>query len=122
MGLYPIACCPFFMEITIKRTNSALLGGNLPGTVNTYRVLQDGREFLLTRTCHALGSSIGIAGKKGILYVEDNKVHHQAALPSGACGLYTDDHIIEGLSPLAHRAVIMADQCEDMGEIKIITE
>lgn len=112
------------MEIKIKRVSTIQLDGNLPGTVNTYRVLEDGREFLLTRTCHTLGSSIGIAGRKGILYVDhdDNKVHHQAALPSGACGLYTDDEILEGLSPLAHRAVIMADQCNEMGEITIITE
>lgn len=111
------------MEIKIKRISSVPLTGNLPGTVNTYRVIEDGRKFLLTRTCHALGSSIGIAGKKGILYVdsEDNRVHHQVASPSGACGLYTDDEIVEGLSPLAHRAVLMADQCNEPGEITIIT-
>lgn len=97
--------------------------GNLSGTVNTYLVVEDGREFFLTRTCHTLGSSIGIAGKKGILYVDsdDNRVHHQVASPSGACGLYTDDEIVEGLSPLAHRAVIMADQCNETDEITIIT-
>ena len=95
----------------------------MSGTVNTYRVIEDGREFLLTRTCHTFENSVGIAGKKGILYVDsdDNKVHHQVASPSGACGLYTDDEIVEGLSPLAHRAVIMADRFGDMSEITIIT-
>ena len=112
------------MEIKIKRVSSTPLVGNLSGTVNTYRVVEDGREFLLTRTCHTLSSSIGLAGRKGILYVdaEDNKVHHQVAAPAGACGLNTDDEILEGLSPLAHRAVLMADQCKETGEIKIITE
>ena len=112
------------MKIKIKRVSSTPLAGNLSGTVNTYRVVEDGREFLLTRTCHTLGSSIGIAGRKGILYVDadDNKVHHQVAAPAGACGLNTDDEILEGLSPLAHRAVLMADQCGEMGEITIITE
>jgi hypothetical protein len=112
------------MEIKIKRLSSVQLAGNLPGTLNTYRVVEDGREFLLTRTSHAFGSSIGIAGRKGILYVdgEDNRVHHQVAAPSGACGLNTDDEILEGLSPLAHRAVLMADQCREMGEITIIIE
>ncbi len=98
--------------------------GNISGTVNTYVVIENGREFLLTRTCHTLGSSVGIAGKKGILYVDsdDNRVHHQVAAPSGACGLNTDDEIVEGLSPLAHRAVLMADQCSEQGEITIITK
>lgn len=111
------------MEIKIKRVSSVPITGSIAGTVNTYRVIEDGREFILTRTCHTFESSIGIAGKKGILYVDgdDNKVHHQVASPSGACGLYTDDEIVEGLSPLAHRAVIMADQSGEMGLITIIT-
>ena len=112
------------MEIKIKKISTVQLEGNLPATVNTYTVVEDGREFLLTRTRHALGSTIGIAGTKGILYVdsEDNKVHHQVAAPAGACGLNTDDEILEGLSPLAHRAVIMADQCSETGEITITTK
>lgn len=110
------------MEIRIEKISSTSLTGNLSGTINTYRVIEDGREFLLTRTRHALESSVGIAGKKGILYVngDDNKVHHQIASPGGACGLYIDDEIVEGLSPLAHHAVIMADHCKDAGEITII--
>ncbi len=77
-----------YVEIKIKKVSSTPLTGNLPGTVNTYMVIEDGREFLLTRTRHTLGSSIGLEGKKGILYVDgdDNKVHHQVAAPSGACG------------------------------------
>ncbi len=112
------------MEIRIKKLTSAPLTGNLPGTINTYRVIENGAEFLLTRTTHKLGNSIGIAGKKGILYVDsdDMKVHYQVAAPGGACGLTTDDEIIEGLSPLAHRAVIMADQCNVPGEITITIE
>ena len=111
------------MEIRIKRVSSVPITGSISGNVNTYRVIEDGREFLLTRTCHTFENSIGIAGKKGILYVDpdDNKVHHQVASPSGACGLYTDDEIVEGLSPLAHRAVIMADQSAETGEITITT-
>lgn len=111
------------MEIKIKRVSSTPLTGNLPGTINTYRVVEDGREFFLTRTCHTLGSSMGIAGRTGILYVDsdDNRVHRQVTAPGGACGLRTDDEILEGLSPLAHRAVIMADQCDETGEIIITT-
>jgi len=112
------------MEIRIKRVGSNILTGNVSGRVNTYRVREDGREFLLTRTLHTLASNIGIAGKRGILYVEsdDNKVHHQATAPGGACGLNTEDEVIEGLSPLALRAVLMADQCDEQGEITISRE
>ena len=109
------------MEIRIRRTGSRALTGNVTGTVNTYMVVEDGREFLLDRTSHTHGSAIGIAGKKGILYVEsgDGKVHHQVVTPGGACGLITDDEVVEGLSPLALRAVLMADQCGESGEIAI---
>jgi hypothetical protein len=109
------------MEIRIRKVGSSTLTGNVPGRVNTYRVTEDGREFLLTRTVHTLDNSIGIAGRKGILYVdgEDNRVHHQVATPGAACGLNTDDEIVEGLSPLALRAVLMADQCGETGEITV---
>jgi len=112
------------MEIKIRKTGAGILTGNAPGTVNTYMVIEDGREFMLARTSRTLGSSIGIAGKEGILYVDgdDNRVHHQVAVPSGACGLNTDDEVLEGLSPLALRAVLMADQCNETGEITITTE
>ncbi len=98
--------------------------GNAPGTVNTYMVLEDGREFLLARTSHTLGSSIGFAGKEGSLYVDgdDNRVHRQVVVPGGSCGLNTDDEVVEGLSPLALRAVLMADQCNETGELTLITE
>ncbi|MHB8111371.1 MAG: hypothetical protein ACYDHW_15205 [Syntrophorhabdaceae bacterium] len=110
------------MKVTIRKENSQVMTGNLPGKINTYTVIEDGKEFSLTRTSHALGSSIGISGKKGILYVDsdDNKVHWQVAAPSGACGLYTDDEVIEGISPLTLRAVLLADQCDGEDEITII--
>lgn len=112
------------MEIRIKRVASNALTGAVSGRVNTYRVKEEGREFLLTRTSHTLDSSTGIAGKKGILYVdsEDGMVHHQVVAPGGACGLITDDEVVEGLSPLALRAVLMADQCDEPGEITITRE
>jgi len=112
------------MEIKIKKIGSNVLTGNVSGRVNTYKVSQDGREFLLTRTSHTLDSNIGLAGMKGILYVdsEDDRVHHQVAAPSGACGLNTDDEVVEGLSPLALRAVLMADLCDEPGELTITRE
>lgn len=112
------------MKITIKRIGSRISTGNISITENTYMVIEDGREFLLTRTSHVLDSSTGIAGKKGILYVDsdDNKVHHQVVTPSGACGLNTDDEIVEGLSPLALRLVHAADECSEPCEITATTQ
>lgn len=111
------------MEIRIKKIHSETLAGNLPGVANTYLVIEDGREFRIIRTSHRLGNSIGIEGKKGILYVDsdDNKVHWQVAAPSGACGLYTDDEVIGGLSPFTLRAVLITDQCSETDEVKITT-
>ena len=86
-------------------------------------VTENGKEFLLTRTSRIHGNSIGIAGKEGILYVdsEDNRVHRQVVALSGACGLNTDDEVIEELSPWALRGVILADERNESGEITIIS-
>ena len=110
------------MKIKIRKINTQVLTGNASGVINTYMVLENGREFLLTRTSRVHGSSLGIAGKEGILYVdsEDNRVHRQVVALSGACGLNTDDEVVEELSPRALRGVIMADQRNESGEITII--
>jgi hypothetical protein len=112
------------MEIKIKKINTQVLTGNASGVINTYMVIEDGKELLLTRTSRIHGSSIGIAGKEGILYVDsdDSKVHRQAVALSGACGLNTDDEVVEELSPWVLRGVIMADQRNESGEITIISK
>jgi hypothetical protein len=105
-------------------TVTEVLTGNAAGIINTYRVTENGREFLLTRKSNAHGSSVGIAGKEGILYVDcdDNRVHRQVVALSGACGLNTDDELVEGLSPWSLRGVRMADQRNEPGVITIISE
>ena len=112
------------MEIRIKKISMQELTGNASGIINTYKVVEDGREFLLTRVSRIHGSSISIAGKDGILYVdsEDNRVHRQVVALSGACGLNTDDEVVEGLSPRSLKAVIMIDEKNDSGEITIISD
>jgi hypothetical protein len=109
------------MEIKIKRIGTRVLGGNASGIINTYMVLEDGKECLLTRTSRVHGSNLSIAGKEGILYVdsEDNRVHRQVVALSGACGLNTDDEVVAELSPWALRGVILADQRNESGEITI---
>ncbi len=76
----------------------------------TYKVVDDGREFLLAYTSCAHFKSVSPAGEKGILYVDadDNKVHKQVVAPGGACALVWDDEVVEGLSPAALRGVIEA--------------
>ena len=112
------------MEIRIKKTDTQVLTGNASGVISTYTVTENGKEFLLTRVSHIHGSSLGIAGKEGILYVDsdDNKVHRQVVALSGACGLNTDDELVEGLSPWTLRGVIMAEQRDESGEITIISQ
>ena len=107
------------MEITIKKIGTQTLTGNGSIVVNTYKVMQDGKEYLLTRTSHAHGKSVSIAGKEGILYVDsdDNRVHRQIVTPGGACALVIDDEVVDGLSPWALRGVIAADQRNESGEI-----
>ena len=110
------------MEIRIKRIRTKVLTGNASGVINTYMVLENGREFLLTRTSRAYCSSLGIADKEGILYVdsEDNRVHRQVVALSGACGLNTDDEVVKELSPWTLRGVIFADQRNESREITIV--
>jgi hypothetical protein len=64
------------MEIKIKKIRTEILTGNASGVINTYKIIQNGKEFFLSRTSRAHGNSIGIVGQKGILYVdsEDNRV------------------------------------------------
>lgn len=111
------------MEIKIKKTAMQVLTGNASGVINTYMVRENGKEFLLIRKSHTHGSSLSIAGKEGILYIDsdDNRVHRQVVALSGACGLNTDDELVEGLSPWALRGVRMADQRNESGEILIIS-
>lgn len=109
------------MKITIKKIDSQVLSGNVSGVANTYRVIEDGRVFLLTRTSHSHGSSISMAGEGGILYVdaEDDRVHRQVVSLSGACGLNTDDEPVEGLSPLALRGLFIVDLCSEQDQVTI---
>lgn len=112
------------MNIKIKKINAQILTGNASGVINTYMVSENGKEFLLTRTSRIYGNSIGIAGKEGILYVDcdDNRVHRQVVALSGACGLNTDDEVVEDLSPWALRGIILADERNESGEIKILCD
>jgi hypothetical protein len=110
------------VEIRIKKIGTQVLTGNASGVINTFMVIENGKEVLLTRTSRMHGNNIGIAGKEGILYVDsdDNRVHRQVVALSGACGLNTDDEVVEELSPRALKGVILADRLNESEEIMII--
>ncbi len=112
------------MEIKIIKIRTDILTGNASGVVNIYKVVENGREFFLTRTSRAHGNSIGMVDQKGILYVDgnDNRVHRQIVAPSGACGLYTDDELVDGLSSWALRGLIIAEEKNESREIIITSE
>jgi hypothetical protein len=114
----------FYMAISIKRVETCYLRNDKTDRVNTYLVIEKGREFRVTFRTHTHGRSLGLAGATGILYTdsEDNRVHLQAAAPCGACGLNIEDQVVEGLSPAALRGVIKAEQIGDGQEITVPAE
>ncbi len=109
-------------NITIKKIDSRRLTGNASAVVNTYSAVQDEKEFLIVCTTRFHGTSVNIVGESGILYVnnEDNLVHRQVVALSGACGLNTDDEVVNGLSSWVLRGITLAERNALSGEIQII--
>ncbi len=95
-----------------------------PDTTSAYLVTENGREFTIIYRSHSHGSSLALAGEKGSLYTdsETNTVHSQVVSLGGACGLNIDDTLVEGLSPLALRGVLFAEQNKVVGEITFTAE
>jgi hypothetical protein len=112
------------MKIKIKKIDSYEAGGNTSDIVSKYSVLENNREFRITCRSNSYGRSFSLDGKDGTLYTsgEDNMVHLQKIALGGSCGLIIDDEPVEGLSPLAIRAVILAEHSERSKEIMITTE
>ena len=115
------------MEIKIKRTGNPVVNGD-PGAhdvTTTYHVLNDEREFHITYRLHLYGASLGIAGKDGVLYTDrdENSVHRHVLAVGRGCGIGVEsDELVEGLSPLAVRGVILAGKTDEAGEITIVAE
>ncbi|OPX96089.1 MAG: hypothetical protein A4E58_01864 [Syntrophorhabdus sp. PtaB.Bin006] len=109
------------MEIKIERVDSHEVNGDSSDVITTYSVRENGKEFRITcRSCRGR-RTLGVAGKEGSLYIEteDNTVRRQTVALGGGCGLLIDEEPVEGLSPLALRGVLMADQGENTKEVTI---
>jgi len=114
------------MEIRIIKLDNPISNNtNVSGVKNVYMVIENGVEFRIVFHSHIHGSSLGIDGKKGFLYTDQdtNTVRRQVLAISEGCGLRTEiDEIIEGLSPLSVQGVIYAERNKVKKEIIITDE
>ncbi len=112
------------MEIRIKRIKTPAIneGSDLPDGTNTYLVIDNSREFVITCRFHIHGNSLRLAGQEGTLHsdTDTGKVYRQLVAPGGGCGLIITDEIVEGLSPWALRGIIIAEQNREVGEVRLI--
>lgn len=112
------------MEIRIRKIGRRVTREDPSDVTHTYRVIENGREFRITCRSHRHGGNLGIEGAEGFLYTDedDNTVRRQIVGVGLTCGITIErDEVIEGLSPLAIRAVIVADRNGETGEITVTT-
>ncbi len=111
------------MEIRINRIGTQEIK-DAAEVVNVYRVIQDGREFIITSRSYCHGYNLTLAGRKGFLCTDrnDNTVRLQVVAPGGGCALKIDDEPVEGLSPWALRGIAVADRNPQAKEIRITGE
>ncbi|MCX5817251.1 MAG: hypothetical protein NTX75_13605 [Proteobacteria bacterium] len=110
------------MEITIKHIGIHINKGDESDVTNTYRVIDNGNEFIITCRTHRHGGNLGLAGQKGILYTDhdSNTVCRQVLDIGRDCGLKIEsDEPVEGLSPWSIRGVILADRNKETREITL---
>jgi hypothetical protein len=101
------------MEIKIRRIGTEDTNGDGSDVTNTYAVIDNGKEFLITLRMHVHGHSLALAGQEGFLYTDpdDNTVRRQVVSVGRSCGIIIDsDEVVEGLSPRAIRGVVIADR------------
>lgn len=112
------------MEIIIKKIDSHEVDKSPSDIASTFLVMENGKKFSIICKSNRYGRSIGLEGKDGTLHTsrEDNRIYRQTVALGGGCGLIIDDELIEGLSPIAIRGVILAEQNIEAKEINIKTK
>jgi hypothetical protein len=113
------------LEIKIKRLSAEPhRNDGLSDVMETYKVIDGGREFEITLKPHRHGSSsLAVAGLEGTLYTDrdSNTVRRQVITVGRSCGVTIDaDELVEGLSVLAIRGIILANRTGEAGEITLI--
>lgn len=110
------------MKIRIQKIEGQEGDRGTTGKSSTYRVVDDGQEFLINYVSHPHhGASLSLAGQGGTLHIraEDNRVVRQVVALGGGCALAIHEDLVEGLSPASLRAVMIAEQTDETGEIAI---
>jgi hypothetical protein len=115
------------LEIRIKKVSAPPhKNDDSSDPMETYRVIDDGREFEITLKSHRHGSSsLAIVGLEGTLYTDSdtNTVRRQVITVGRSCGVTIDaDELVEGLSVRAIRGVIFANRTGETGEVTLITD
>lgn len=109
------------VHISITRQENPLVSEGVDPSdgTHTYRVTENRREYFITVRSNIHGLFLGLRGHKGFLYTdtENNRVYRQVLLVGGACGMRMEsDEVIEGLSALAIRGVLLAESQGITGE------
>ena len=113
------------MKITIKHIETKTNERDESDITDTYRVIDNGKEFLVTFRRYRYGCSLGLAGQKGMLYTdhENDKVCLQVFDIGRDCGLKIEsDEPVEGLSTQAIRGVILAVRKKETKEITLTSD
>jgi hypothetical protein len=100
------------MGIDIRKLREQTASDGSWERVDTYVVVEEGKEFIINCTFHPHhGSSMILEGEEGTLHIqsEDNTVVRQIVALGGGCALAIREETVEGLSPESLRALMNAE-------------